>query len=335
MAKPEVYSHIDVSLADNHYPIIIARNSLSDAALLRKFVDSHQVCIVTNQKVAPLYLKTIEGVFASLQCDTLILPDGEAFKNQESLFSIYDVLIQNKHHRDTTLIALGGGVIGDLVGFAASTYQRGVKVIQIPTTLLAQIDASVGGKTAINHPLAKNMIGSFHQPHMVLVDLNTLNSLPEREFKAGLAEMIKYGSLEGDTLFDNLQGALKNGLNASSPELPRLIELCCKIKASFVINDERELGQRALLNLGHTFGHALESITQYKRWLHGEAVAIGLYCAALLSSQLGVMESKWVDITKSMLIDSGLPYTIPKDIDLTKLMDLMQFDKKIKKNFVE
>jgi 3-dehydroquinate synthase len=219
MAKFEIYEQIDVSLPGYQYPIIICRNGLDNAELLLQFVTSQQVLIVTNNTIAPLYLNYLQSVFALIQCDVVILPDGEQHKNQQSLFAIYDSLIKNKHHRDTTLIALGGGVIGDLAGFAASTYQRGIHFIQVPTTLLAQVDASVGGKTAINHPLGKNMIGSFYQPQAVLIDLNTLGSLPEREFRAGIAEMIKYGLLAGGDFLKQLVHALKQGLSVQSPNL--------------------------------------------------------------------------------------------------------------------
>jgi 3-dehydroquinate synthase len=219
-----------------------------------------------------------------------------------------------------------------LTGFAAATYQRGVAFVQIPTTLLAQVDASVGGKTAINHPLGKNMIGSFYQPQAVLIDLNTLASLPEREFRSGLAEIIKYGLIAGGLFFDQLHEALKQGLNVESSQLPYIIEQCCRIKAQFVIDDEREIGSRALLNLGHTFAHALEAYTQYQVWLHGEAVAIGLFCAALLSCKLGLIDALLVKQIEQMLAYSGLPHKIPKDINLEKLKDLMSLDKKIKNN---
>jgi 3-dehydroquinate synthase len=332
MAKFEICEQVDVSLPGYQYPIIICRNGLDKVELLRRFVTSQQALIVTNRTIAPLYLNYLHYVFADIQCDVLILPDGEEYKNRESLFAVYDSLIQNKHHRDTTLIALGGGVIGDLTGFAAATYQRGIRFIQVPTTLLAQIDASVGGKTAINHPLGKNMIGSFYQPQAVIIDLNTLNTLPEREFRSGLAEMIKYGLLSGGDFLKDLQQALNEGLTAQHQNLPNFIAQCCHIKATFVETDEKETGQRALLNLGHTFAHALEAYTHYQRWLHGEAVAIGLYCAAVLSYKTGLIDVFIVEQVEMMLRSAGLPHKIPKTIDLKKLTDLMRLDKKIKNN---
>jgi 3-dehydroquinate synthase len=287
---------------------------------------------VTNHTIAPLYLDYLKTVFKGTQCDVVLLDDGEEYKNEESLFLIYDSLLKNKHHRDTTIVALGGGVIGDIAGFAASTYQRGVQFIQIPTTLLAQIDASVGGKTAINHPLGKNMIGSFYQPKAVVVDLNTLHTLPEREFRAGLAEMVKYALLEGKDFYIKVQTALANGLSADSTELPSLIAQCCQIKANYVEEDEKDIGKRALLNLGHTIGHALEAYSGYKTWLHGEAVAIGLNCIGILSCKLGLLEEKIQHEIKQMLINAGLPYQIPKSIDLNQLWNLMKLDKKILNN---
>lgn len=330
MANFEVYEQVDVSLTEHQYPIIICRNGLQSPDFLQDIITSSQILIVTNQTIAPLYLKYVQAAFAKTQCDVLILEDGEYYKNQQSLFAIYDALIQNKHHRDTTLIALGGGVIGDLTGFAASTYQRGVKLVQIPTTLLAQIDASIGGKTGINHALGKNMIGSFYQPQAVIVDLNTLNTLPEREFRAGLAEMIKYALLAGGKFFKLLSDAVQLGLTPKSLQLPQLIAECCRIKAQFVEADEKEAGLRALLNLGHTFAHALETYTHYQQWLHGEAVAIGLYCAAVLSHKMHLVDKQLVEQIEQILQHAGLPHKIPRTINLERLKDLMQADKKLK-----
>jgi 3-dehydroquinate synthase len=323
-------TQVNVVLAKERYSISIGSNALSASFFWRTLVSSRQVLIVTNTTVAPLYLHFFQDIFADRQCDVVILKDGEFYKDQHSLFTIYDTLIQKKHHRDTTLIALGGGVIGDITGFAASTYQRGVPYIQVPTTLLAQVDASVGGKTAINHPLAKNMIGSFYQPQAVIIDVTTLCSLAEREFRAGLAEIIKYALLEGGDFLKELQQLLEKGITNTSPELSHLIAQCCHIKARFVECDEKEHGVRALLNLGHTFAHALEAGTHFKRWLHGEAVAIGLYCIAFLSYELGLINYSVVELIEQMLEWAGLPHKIPKDIDLEDLVHLMSFDKKIK-----
>lgn len=289
--------------------------------------------IISNETIAPLYLDKVRSLFTDRQCDQLILPDGERYKAQDSLARIYDELIQKQHHRDTTLIALGGGVIGDMTGFAASTYHRGTHFIQIPTTLLAQVDASIGGKTAINHPAGKNLIGSFYQPDAVIIDLDTLKTLPPREFRAGLAEVIKYALLEGGDFFELVYQALKQGLaNNDSPDLAQIISECCRIKAAIVTEDERETGKRALLNLGHTFAHALETHSRYQRWLHGEAVAIGLYCAAQLSSLLGFLGEEQVILIDEMLTLAKLPSRIPGDIPLEELRAIMSQDKKIKNN---
>lgn len=289
--------------------------------------------IISNETVAPLYLDKVRSLFTDRQCDHLILPDGERYKEQGSLARIYDELIQKQHHRDTTLIALGGGVIGDMTGFAASTYHRGTHFIQIPTTLLAQVDASIGGKTAINHPAGKNLIGNFYQPDAVIIDLDTLKTLPPREFRAGLAEVIKYALLEGGDFFELVYQALKQGLaNNDSPDLAQIVSECCRIKAAIVMEDEREAGQRALLNLGHTFAHALETYSRYQRWLHGEAVAIGLYCAAKLSSRLGFLGEEQVILIDELLTLAKLPSRIPGDIPLEELRAIMSQDKKIKNN---
>ena len=333
MAKSDQYRQLVVQCASHEYPIYIGNNLLSDETLLRRHVSSGQVLIVTNDTIASLYLDRVQQAFTSIQCDVVVLADGESFKTQQSLFTIYDALIKHHHHRDTTLVALGGGVIGDITGFAAATFQRGVRFIQLPTTLLAQVDASIGGKTAINHPNGKNMIGSFHQPHAVIMDLNTLASLPDRELRAGLAEVIKYGLLVGGEFLEKLTVILAAGSSRVSIEqLASIVEQCCYIKAEFVQKDERETGRRALLNLGHTFAHALEAYTHYQRWLHGEAVAIGLYCSALLSSKLGYLDRDSLTLIDTLLLNAKLPCRIPKDIDLQALHVLMFNDKKIQDN---
>ncbi len=333
MAKCKISHRIEVSLPDTAYSILITESGLKDVAFLRRHVTSRQLMIVSNETVAPLYLKDLQTAFADRQCDSVILKDGEQYKNQHSLNRIYDALIDHKHHRDTTLIALGGGVIGDITGFAAATYQRGVSFIQMPTTLLAQVDASIGGKTAINHPGGKNLIGCFHQPQTVIIDMHSLDTLLQREFNAGLAEVIKYAIIAGEPFLGFLSDTLKKGLSAKNHmELERLIAECCRIKAEIVRQDEKEKGQRALLNLGHTFGHALEAQTNFQRWLHGEAVAIGLYCAALLSQRLGYVDNAFVSHIENMLIQAKLPHKIPKNIDLNELRALMSLDKKIKNN---
>lgn len=331
MANIECYEQCLIRCASHAYPIYIGSHLLSDGTLLKKHVAGPSVLIVTNETIAPLYLERVSHAFFDRQCDVLILPDGEAFKNAEQLQAIYDALITHQHHRDTTLIALGGGVIGDLTGFAAATYHRGVAFIQLPTTLLADVDAAVGGKTALNHPLGKNLIGAFHQPQAVIIDVQTLTTLPAREFQAGFAEVIKYALLVGGACLLQISKMLSEPVTQTDClRLAGLIAQACLIKASFVEADERELGRRALLNLGHTFAHALESLTQYQRWLHGEAVAIGLYCAALLSYKQGALDKTQLDLIDSLLQVAHLPRRVPKDIDLKRLQAALWNDKKIK-----
>ncbi len=331
MANHNLVKQLEVQLPFMSYPIFVGSHLLADKALLNRYVLAEQVLIVTNETIAPFYLEAVRQAFSHIQADVLILKDGEVYKNQSSLFAIYDALIKHQHHRDTTLIALGGGVVGDLVGFAASTYQRGVRFIQIPTSLLAQVDASVGGKTAINYLQAKNMIGSFYQPQAVIIDVETLKTLPSRELNAGLAEVVKYALLVGGDFLSELTRKLDKGvLTDSTDDLTDLIWQCCRIKASFVEADEREQGSRVLLNLGHTFAHALEAITDYNRWLHGEAVGIGLYCAVLLSYQLGHLQKEDLLLVDRLLEAAQLPRRIPATIDLMRLQALMGNDKKIK-----
>lgn len=328
MGKPEVLQEVDVRLPGHGYTIYIGRHLLKDATRFKTVITGTQILIVTNETLAPLYLTGLCEILHDFQCDVVTLPDGEAYKNQASITKIHETLIQHQHHRDTTLIALGGGVIGDITGFAASTYHRGVACIQIPTTLLAQVDSSVGGKTAINYPRAKNAVGSFYQPCAVIIDLNSLDTLPERECRAGLAEIIKYGLLVGGEFLEQLQHVLLD-----KQARPELIAKCCRIKANIVQEDEQELtGKRALLNLGHTFAHALEAATNYECWLHGEAVAIGLYCAALLSHQLGYLSQTDVLLVDDLLKLVGLPCRIPSELSLTELYKLMHQDKKVLHN---
>ncbi|MDF1683627.1 MAG: 3-dehydroquinate synthase [Legionellaceae bacterium] len=328
MGKAEVFQEVEVRLPNQHYTIYIGRHLLHDAARFQAVMPGTQALIVTNETLAPLYLDYLCEALHHVQYQVVILPDGEVHKTQASVATIHEALIHHKHHRDTVLIALGGGVIGDITGFAASTYQRGVACIQIPTTLLAQVDSAVGGKTAINYPGAKNSVGSFHQPCAVFIDLGMLDTLPEREFRAGLAEVIKYGLLVGGDFLGQLEHILLD-----KQALPQLIANCCRIKAEIIRQDEREsTGQRALLNLGHTFAHALEAVTNYERWLHGEAVAIGLYCAARLSCDLGYLSQADVNQVDALLKRAGLPRRIPPDISLSKIYELMHQDKKVQNN---
>jgi len=257
------------------------------------------------------------------------LPDGEKYKNLETLNTIFDTLLSKKHNRTTTLIALGGGVIGDMTGFAAACYQRGVNFIQLPTTLLAQVDSSVGGKTAVNHPMGKNMIGAFYQPQCVIADTGTLNTLDDRQLRAGLAEVIKYGLIADAPFFNWLEENINHLLDRDPEALAYAIERSCENKAKVVSLDEREGGVRAILNLGHTFGHAIETYQSYKDWLHGEAVSVGMVMAAKLSNALGWIPENDVSRTKELLLKCELPVSAPKDMSAEKFLELMSVDKKV------
>ena len=321
---------LKVELANRSYPIHIGRNLISDASLILPHLKRKHVAIVTNTTVAPLYLakltQTLEA--AGVKVIPIILPDGEAYKNTETLNTIYDVLLQNRCERSTTLIALGGGVIGDLTGYAAATYLRGVPFIQIPTTLLSQVDSSVGGKTGINHPLGKNMIGAFYQPQLVLADIDTLQTLPAREFSAGVAEVIKYGLIRDADFFDWLEVNMAKLMQLDEQVLSEAIYRSCQNKADVVAKDEHELGERALLNLGHTFGHAIENAMGYGVWLHGEAVAAGTMMAADLSLRMAWLTANEVTRIKNSLVAANLPIN-PPDLGATKYLDLMGLDKKV------
>lgn len=321
---------LTVELADRSYPIHIGRNLLANADLLLPHLKRKHVAIVTNTTVAPLYLakltQTLEN--AGVMVIPIILPDGEAYKNSETLNKIYDVLLENRCERSTTLIALGGGVIGDLTGYAAATYLRGVPFIQIPTTLLSQVDSSVGGKTGINHPLGKNMIGAFYQPQVVLADIDTLNTLPPREFSAGMAEVIKYGLIRDISFFNWLEAHIEALMALDEHALSEAIYRSCRNKAEVVARDEHESGERALLNLGHTFGHAIENAMGYGVWLHGEAVAAGTMLAADLSKRMGWMTADEVAKVHALLSKARLPLDAPR-LGVEKYLDLMQMDKKV------
>lgn len=320
---------VSVELGERSYPILIGEGLLAEPASLAVYAAGEQVLIVSNDRVAPLYLELARAAFAGKAVEALVLPDGERYKTMESLGLIHDALIRGRHDRDTTLAALGGGVIGDLTGFAAATYQRGIDFIQIPTTLLAQVDSSVGGKTGVNHPGGKNMIGAFHQPRCVLADTRTLRSLPEREFRAGLAEVIKYG-LIADLEFIVWLEAHMPALRAREPEVLELaIARCCQLKARIVAADERERGMRALLNLGHTFGHAIEAAQEYRGWLHGEAVGAGMAMAARMSRLLGRLTAAESDRILALLQAAALPLGPPGDLSAAVLRERMAADKKV------
>lgn len=318
---------LEVSLGERSYPIHIGAGLLDDADLLQRTVTARQVAIVTNDVVAPLYLERVQRALSDRETRTIVLPDGEQHKNLETFARILDELVEAKFHRDACLVALGGGVVGDVAGFAAACYQRGIDFVQMPTTLLAQVDSSVGGKTAVNHPRAKNMIGAFYQPIAVLADTSTLKTLPPRELSAGLAEVVKYGLILDEALFAWLEANME-ALRALDPEaLSFAIRRSCEIKAQIVGEDEREHGRRALLNLGHTFGHALESIGRYERWLHGEAVAIGTVIAAHVSQALGWLEDDDIARIRNALRLAGLPVSAP-GVDASELLAHMTRDKK-------
>ena len=321
---------LKVELANRSYPIHIGRNLISDASLVLPHLKRKHVAIVTNTTVAPLYLNELSEALqsADVKVIPIILPDGEAYKNTETLNKIYDVLLQNRCERNTTLVALGGGVIGDLTGYAAATYLRGVPFIQIPTTLLSQVDSSVGGKTGINHPLGKNMIGAFYQPQLVIADIDTLQTLPSREFSAGMAEVIKYGLIRDADFFDWLEANIKSLMKLDEQVLSYAIYRSCQNKAEVVARDEHEQGERALLNLGHTFGHAIENAMGYGVWLHGEAVAAGTMMAADLSQRAGWLTATEITRIQNIFKAANLPIEAPK-LGVEKYLDLMGLDKKV------
>ena len=321
---------LKVELAGRSYAIHIGRNLIGDASLILPHLKRKHVAVVTNTTVAPLYLEqlTISLQAAGVSLLPIILPDGEAYKNTQTLNTIYDALLQNRCERSTTLIALGGGVIGDLTGYAAATFLRGVPFIQIPTTLLSQVDSSVGGKTGINHPLGKNMIGAFYQPQVVLADIDTLKTLPPREFSAGMAEVIKYGLMRDADFFDWLEGNVEALMALDEQALSYAIYRSCQNKADLVALDEHEQGDRALLNLGHTFGHAIENARGYGVWLHGEAVAAGTILAADLSQRLGWLTSSDSKRVTDILRAANLPVTAP-NLGVERYLDLMGHDKKV------
>ena len=321
---------LNVALGDRAYPIHIGAGLLSQVELILPHLKRKNVAIVTNTTVAPLYLEKLAKPLreAGVSVLEIILPDGEAYKNSETLSLIYDALLKNRCERSTTLIALGGGVIGDLTGYAAATYLRGVPFIQIPTTLLSQVDSSVGGKTGINHPLGKNMIGAFYQPKLVLADIATLHTLPQRELSAGVAEVIKYGLIRDADFFNWLEVNMSKLMGLDEAVTMYAIYRSCQNKAEVVAADEHETGERALLNLGHTFGHAIENAMGYGVWLHGEAVAAGTVLAADLSQRLGWLTSEQISRIHALLSAANLPLNAP-NLGVEKYLDLMANDKKV------
>ncbi|WP_448546940.1 3-dehydroquinate synthase [Thalassotalea fusca] len=319
---------LHVELGERSYPIYIDSKLFSQSDLLSEHIKGKRVSIVTNNVVAPLYLASVKSLLTGYQVDEIILPDGEAQKNLDNFNVIMSHLLQNGHGRDTTLIALGGGVIGDITGFAAACYQRGIDFVQIPTTLLSQVDSSVGGKTAVNHPLGKNMIGAFYQPKAVLMDIDTLQSLPKREFSAGMAEVIKYGILGDKDFFEWLEQNINEIKAGEQATIIKMLETCCQCKADIVAADEREAGLRALLNLGHTFGHAIEAEQGYGNWLHGEAVATGMVLAAKLAVTLNLLSASELRRIEQLIASFDLPLEAPKSMGFEQFIKHMRRDKK-------
>lgn len=321
---------LTVALGDRSYPIHVGQALIGRSELLLPFLRRQKAAIVTNSTVAPLYLLRLADALqrAGVDVAEIVLPDGEQFKDWRTLNSIFDVLLERHCERSTTLIALGGGVVGDITGFAAACFQRGMPFIQVPTTLLAQVDSSVGGKTAINHPLGKNMIGAFHQPKLVLADTDTLDTLPERELRAGLAEVIKYGLIRDLPFLEWLEGNLDRLLAREPTALAEAVCRSCRNKSEVVVADERETGERALLNLGHTFGHAIETGVGYGGWLHGEAIAAGTMMAAALSRQLGWIDAHDLARIERLFQRAGLPVYGPM-LGVDRYLELMQNDKKV------
>jgi len=323
-----VFARLSVDLGERSYPIIIGDHLLTDVELFRG-IPGQRIAVVTNTVVAPLYLERLSATLnaAGKQCIPIVLPDGEEEKNVTNLMAIFTALLEQKCDRKTTLLALGGGVIGDMTGFAAATYMRGVPFVQVPTTLLAQVDSSVGGKTAINHPLGKNMIGAFYQPQWVFADTDTLATLPDRELSAGLAEVIKHGAIIDIEFFEWLERNIHALRVRDREALAYAIRRSCEIKAEVVRQDERESGLRAILNFGHTFGHAIEAGLGYGEWLHGEAVGCGMTMAADLSVRLGYLSASEQARLQSLIKAAGLP-TVAPDLGESRWLDLMEVDKK-------
>lgn len=324
----DIVRTLTVALDERSYPIYIGSQLLQRADLLASAIRGRQVLVVTNDTVAPLYLQPLQDVLQDYDTRSLVLPDGEAYKTLEVMDRVITALLERRFDRSSTLLALGGGVVGDITGFAAACYQRGVDYIQLPTTLLAQVDSSVGGKTAVNHPLGKNMIGAFHQPRCVLSDIATLDTLPARELSAGLAEVIKYGLIRDAEFFLWLERHMPDLQCREAETLAYCIYRCCENKAAIVAEDEREAGARALLNLGHTFGHAIETGLGYGQWLHGEAVAVGMRLAADLSARMGWISLVDRERIESLLLRAGLPIHAPSSLAAERLLELMAVDKK-------
>ena len=322
---------LNVNLGDRSYPIYIGNQLLEKHELITDYIFGSSAVIVSNTTVAPLYLNKVEDALKSknIRYNAVILEDGEVYKTLKSVEQIIDTLLNQRHDRKTTLIALGGGVVGDITGFAAAIYQRGVNFIQIPTTLLSQVDSSVGGKTGVNHPSGKNMIGAFYQPQCVIADTTTLETLPQRELSSGMAEVIKYGLIHDADFFAWLEQHMSALMQRDNSLLSKAIRVSCQTKADIVALDERESGIRAILNLGHTFGHAIESAMGYGNWLHGEAVATGMVMAVDLSVRHNWITPEIKQRTVDLLLAAKLPIQSPQEMTVEKYMDIMAIDKKV------
>ncbi len=318
-----------VDLGDRSYPIYIGQGLLQQADLITPHIHGKTTVIVSNETVAPLYIESVHSLIDDELSTDIILPDGEQYKTAETLGKIYTQMLQAHCDRKTTLLALGGGVVGDVAGFASASYQRGINFIQIPTTLLAMVDSSVGGKTGINHPLGKNMIGAFHQPQCVIIDTDTLNTLDDRQLSAGIAEVIKYGYINDAEFLEWLDQNMDKLLKRDPQALAYAIHRSCQHKADIVAADEKEAGQRALLNLGHTFGHAIETGMGYGKWLHGEAISAGMVMAAELSREHGWLDDSDVSAMRSLLKKANLPIDPPAEISAGRFSELMSIDKKV------
>jgi 3-dehydroquinate synthase len=333
--RPDSRGHLEivVGLGDRSYPIVLGHGVLAETGVwLKEVAPPGRCALVTNPTVGALYADTVirSAAAAGFEPVRIDVPDGEEHKNLASLARIYDGLVDAALERNSPLLALGGGVVGDLAGFAAATYLRGIPYLQLPTTLLAQVDSSVGGKTGIDHPRGKNLIGAFYQPRAVLIDLATLRTLPRRQLLAGFAEVVKYGAILDAELFAFLEQELAQVLALDSAVLQHVVRRCCELKAQVVERDERESGERAVLNFGHTIGHALESVTGYTRFLHGEAVAIGMVAEARVSAALGLCRPEVVGRLRALLERAGLPVELPADIDREKLAGAIELDKKVR-----
>jgi 3-dehydroquinate synthase len=319
---------LQVDVGHSSYPITIGSGLLGDRELLERQIAGRDLLIVTNTTVAKLYLAKLTGSLAHRRIAECILPDGEQHKTLQTAAWVFDALVANKMNRDATVLALGGGVVGDIAGFAAASYQRGIGYVQIPTTLLAQVDSSVGGKTGVNHPGGKNLIGAFYQPRAVIADTDALASLPDRQLNSGLAEVIKYGCVWDPLLFQWLERNMAKLKARDVEALTYSVARSCEVKATVVARDERERDLRAILNFGHTFGHAIEAATGYETYLHGEAVGLGMLMAADLSQRLGLIETAVKERIREILVQTGLPTEAPR-IGAAKAFELMQMDKKV------